>query len=180
MTARYRLLLEQEQSHSANERKIEELELVIGNLSNEKSKLTEELQSAKEKLHSSEVMVTRLHSAASATASITGDESPVVAMIHDHQLESLTKQLATLEMKELNEKQRADHAENKYKLVQAQVLQLEKRNGELEIKFADTAKANLELQKTERSLRDQLGTSIPKEKFVEANAKVQQVEVLLY
>ena len=80
-------------------------------------------------------------------------------------------------MKELNEKQRADHAENKYKLVQAQVLQLEKRNGELEIKFADTAKANLELQKTERSLRDQLGTSIPKEKFVEANAKVQQVEV---
>ena len=96
LTARYRLLLEQEQSHSANERKIEELELVIGNLSNEKSKLTEELQSAKEKLHSSEVMVTRLHSAASATASITGDESPVVAMIHDHQLESLTKQLATL------------------------------------------------------------------------------------
>ena len=86
MTARYRLLLEQEQSHSANERKIEELELVIGNLSNEKSKLTEELQSAKEKLHSSEVMVTRLHSAASATASITGDESPVVAMIHDHQV----------------------------------------------------------------------------------------------
>ena len=92
-------------------------------------------------------------------------------------MESLTKQLATLEMKELNEKQRADHAENKYKLVQAQVLQLEKRNGELEIKFADTAKANLELQKTERSLRDQLGTSIPKEKFVEANAKVQKVEV---
>ena len=92
-------------------------------------------------------------------------------------MESLTKQLATLEMKELNEKQRADHAENKYKLVQAQVLQLEKRNSELEIKFADTAKANLELQKTERSLRDQLGTSIPKEKFVEANAKVQQVEV---
>ena len=79
-------------------------------------------------------------------------------------------------MKELNEKQRADHAENKYKLVQAQALQLEKRNGELEIKFADTAKANLELQKTERTLRDQLGTSIPKEKFVEANAKVQQVE----
>ena len=92
-------------------------------------------------------------------------------------MESLTKQLATLEMKELNEKQRADHAENKYKLVQAQVLQLEKRNCELEIKFADTAKANLELQKTERSLRDQLGTSIPKEKFVDANAKVQQVEV---
>ena len=176
LTARYRLLLEQEQAHSVNERKIEELELVIGSLSNEKSKLTEELQSAKEKLHSSEVMVTRLHTAASATASITGDESPVVAMIHDNQLESLTKQLATLEMKELNEKQRADHADNKYKLVQAQVIQLEKRNGELETKFADVAKSNLELQKTERSLRDQLGTSIPKEKYEEVNSKVQKLD----
>ena len=38
--------------------------------------------------------------------------------IHDHQLESLTKQIATLEMKELNEKQRADHADNKCKLLQ--------------------------------------------------------------
>ena len=38
--------------------------------------------------------------------------------IHDHQLESLTKQIATLEMKELNEKQRADHSDNKCKLLQ--------------------------------------------------------------
>ena len=66
-------------------------------------------------------MVNRLHSAASTAASITGDEStqvPGLPSIHDHQLESLTKQIATLEMKELNEKQRADHADNKCKLLQ--------------------------------------------------------------
>ena len=66
-------------------------------------------------------MVNRLHSAASTAASITGDDSsqvPGLPSIHDHQLESLTKQIATLEMKELNEKQRADHADNKCKLLQ--------------------------------------------------------------
>ena len=59
--------------------------------------------------------------AASAAASITGDESSqggYALPIHDHQLESLAKQIATLEMKELNEKQRADHSDNKCKLLQ--------------------------------------------------------------
>ena len=48
--------------------------------------------------------------------------------IHDHQLESLTKQIATLEMKELNEKQRADHSDNKCKL-----LQVRKKKGTFEL-----------------------------------------------
>ena len=78
-----------------NERKIEELELVIEAIGHEKSKLSEELQAAKEKLHSCEVMVTRLHSAASAAASVAGEDTAdiVNTMVHDHQLESLTKQV---------------------------------------------------------------------------------------
>ena len=47
--------MEQEHSHSANERKIEELEMVVQAFGNEKSNLSEELQAAKEKLHSCEV-----------------------------------------------------------------------------------------------------------------------------
>lgn len=176
LTAKYRLLLEQEQAHSTNERKIEELELVIDNLGNEKTKLTEELQAAKEKLHSCEVMISRLHTAASTTASAAGDESPATNMILDHQLESLTKQIATLEMKELNEKQRADHSENKAKLLQAQIQQLEKRNEELEHKFADIARANLELQKNERTFRDQLLTSVAKERFDQLSEKTKALE----
>ena len=79
-------------------------------------------------------------------------------------------------MKELNEKQRADHADNQCKLLQAQVLQLEKRNEQVEQKFSDVAKSNLELQKTERNLRDKLMTSIPKEKFDSINAQVQTLQ----
>jgi len=102
-------------------------------------------------------------------------------------------QIATLEMKELNEKQRADHIENKCKLIQTQVSiyrmffnnliylvkyllkvdQLEKRNEELEGKFTTLSKANLEYQKVERELRDKLITSLPKEDFDQVNAKLQ-------
>ncbi len=79
-------------------------------------------------------------------------------------------------MKELNEKQRADHADNKQKLLQAQVGQLEKRNEELEQKFADVSKANLDLQRTERELRDELVTSIAREKFDKLEEKVKTLE----
>ncbi len=44
LTARYRHLLEKEQSHSANERRMEEMELVVNNLRQEKSTLNEELK----------------------------------------------------------------------------------------------------------------------------------------
>ena len=60
--------------------------------------------------------------------------------------------------------------------MQAQVLQLEKRNEEVEQKFSDVAKSNLNLQKTERSLRDQLVTSIAKEKFDQVNQRIFQFE----
>ena len=79
-------------------------------------------------------------------------------------------------MKELNEKQRADHADNQCRLLQAQVLQLEKRNEQVEQKFSDVSRSNLELQKTERTLRDQLLTSIPKERFEALNSKVQTLQ----
>ena len=49
---------------------------------------------------------------------MNGPQGGYALPIHDHQLESLTKQIATLEMKELNEKQRADHSDNKCKLLQ--------------------------------------------------------------
>ena len=38
----------------------------------------------------------------------------------------LTLQIATLEMKSMNEKERADHADSRYKLLQSQNNQIEK------------------------------------------------------
>ena len=47
------------------------------------------------------------------------------------------------------------------------------RNEELELKFADITKVNLDLQKTERELRDQIVTSIPKEHVDELEKRVK-------
>ena len=98
-----------------------------------------------------------------------------LSLIKDNQVDSLSKQIATLEMKTLNEKQRADHADSRYKLLQNQSSQLEKRNEELEVKFADVSKANLELQKTERDLRDQIVTSIPREEVDHLNKRIKEL-----
>ena len=94
LTARYRHLLEQEHAHSSNERKMEEMQLLIQGMSHEKTKLKEDLQDAKQKLISCEVMVTRMHSAAASTNG-AGDETGVnVSALQDHhQLESLAKQV---------------------------------------------------------------------------------------
>ena len=85
----------------------------------------------------------------------------------------LSFQLATLELKEMNEKQRADHADSQLKLLQNQNHQIEQRNEELETKFSDVTRANMELQRTERDLRDQLVTSIPKKDYEDLNSRIQ-------
>ena len=64
-------------------------------------------------------------------------------------------------------------------LFQGQVEQLEKRNDELESKFSVLTKANLDLQQTERELRDQLVTSIPKEDYEMLSSKVSVIAVIV-
>lgn len=78
-----------------------------------------------------------------------------------------------MELKELNEKQRADHANSQMKLIKTQSEQLESRNEELETKFADVSRANMDLQKTERELRDQLVKSIPEELATKLNQRIE-------
>lgn len=50
---------------------------------------------------------------------------------------SISHKLTTLEMKELNERQRADHATHMYDQQKKQLRSLEDRNFELEQKFAE-------------------------------------------
>ena len=98
------------------------------------------------------------------------------------EIDRLSKQLATLEVKELNERQKNEYLNNQYKLLQTQIQQLEKRNIEVEEKFDLVTKSNMDLQKAERELRDQLVTCIPKEEFDALNLKFKELsesEVLL-
>ena len=70
------------------------------------------------------------------------------------------KKLATLEMKELNERQRAEHAVRMYEQRKEMIAELENRNTELEQKFAEVTRINLEAQRTERELRDELSSKL--------------------
>lgn len=103
---------------------------------------------------------------------------------------SVSKRITTLEMKELNERQRAEHAQKMYEHIRSSLKQVEERNFELEAKFAEVclfhrkiksiarrviievnyvcvcvqmAKQNLEAQRIERELRDELADSVSKE-----------------
>ena len=82
-------------------------------------------------------------------------------------------------MKELNESQRAGHAESQLRLVQEQLRRLEARNEELEAKFGEVTKANLELQAAERELRDQVVSSVSREEVHKMEKKIEvRIDVL--
>ena len=74
----------------------------------------------------------------------------------EEQSGTIGTKLATLEMRELNEKQRADLAVARCRQLQESVVQLERRNGELEGKFAELSGKLLESQTREAELMDKV------------------------
>lgn len=62
--------------------------------------------------------------------------------LEDNELISIAHRLTTLEMKELNERQRAEHASCMYEQQKTLFRQLEDRNFELEHKFAEVKTAS--------------------------------------
>jgi len=62
--------------------------------------------------------------------------------LEDNELISVAHRLTTLEMKELNERQRAEHASCMYEQQKTLFRQLEDRNFELENKFAKVGTAS--------------------------------------
>ena len=74
----------------------------------------------------------------------------------EEQSGAIGTKLATLEMRELNEKQRADLAVARCRQLQESVAQLERRNGELEGKFAELSGKLLESQTREAELMDKV------------------------
>ena len=75
---------------------------------------------------------------------------------------SLSRKITVLEMKELNERQRAEYAQKLYDQQRVTLRQMEDRNLELEKKFSELTRMNLEMQRTERELRDDLAHSVPR------------------
>lgn len=83
-------------------------------------------------------------------------------VIDDDNPGSLSRKVTVLEMKELNERQRAEYAQKLYDQQRSTLRHMEDRNLELEKKFSELTRMNLEMQRTERELREDLTHSVPR------------------
>nr|CAD7588753.1 unnamed protein product [Timema genevievae] len=192
LTSKYRDLLQNENSLMCEGQMAARLQGEVDILLKDKEELQSALQAAREKLHSLEVIVTSL------------SQDTVTQDTHDNQISLLSKKLAALELKELNEKQRADHADKMYKILkdhelsdnavtiaiidsaiidsnrdsgfEKQIIQLEERNSELESRNSTLVAENSSLHQVERELRDDLVTFVSREELEDVTQKLKRVE----
>ncbi|NXY25974.1 CE290 protein, partial [Atrichornis clamosus] len=155
LTAKYRDMLQKDNLLVQRTTNMEHMERENESLKAQINSLNKELEITKEKLHTVEQaweQMTKLGNAMDkATKAITNSE-----------ILSISKKITMLEMKELNERQRAEHSQRMYEHLRSTVKQIEERNFELETKFAELTKINLEAQKVEQELRDELSKSVSK------------------
>lgn len=157
LTAKYRDILQKDNMLVQRTNKLEHLECENASLKEQMESINKELEITKEKLYTIEQaweQETKLGNESNmdkAKKSITNSE-----------ILSISKKITMLEMKELNERQRAEHSQKMYEHVRTSLRQMEERNFELETKFAELTKINLEAQKVEQMLRDELADSVSK------------------
>uniref|UniRef100_A0A8D2MT18 Centrosomal protein 290 n=1 Tax=Zonotrichia albicollis TaxID=44394 RepID=A0A8D2MT18_ZONAL len=132
LTAKYREMLEKDNLLVQRTTNMEHTERENESLKAQISSLNKELEITKEKLHTVEQaweQMTKLgddNAMDKATKAITNSE-----------ILSISKKITMLEMKELNERQRAEHSQRMYEHLRSTVKQIEERNFELETKFAE-------------------------------------------
>ncbi|XP_007165985.2 centrosomal protein of 290 kDa isoform X1 [Balaenoptera acutorostrata] len=157
LTSKYRDILQKDNMLVQRTNNLEHLECENASLKEQMESVSKELEITKEKLHTIEQaweQETKLGNESNmdkAKKSITNSE-----------IVSISKKITMLEMKELNERQRAEHSQKMYEHVKTSLKQVEERNFELETKFAELTKINLEAQKVEQMLRDELADSVSK------------------
>ncbi|KAL2094036.1 hypothetical protein ACEWY4_011348 [Coilia grayii] len=154
LTIKYRDLLQKDNHLIERTTALEHLEQENMSLRQQINSLKKELQINKERVHVLEQAFNHINSE---------DASSIEKAMADSEIVSVSKKMATLEMKELNERQRAEHAQNMYENLQNSLRQLDQRNRELEDKFAELTKLNLEAQRVEQELRDGLANSVSKD-----------------
>ncbi|KAL4593600.1 centrosomal protein of 290 kDa-like, partial [Arapaima gigas] len=157
LTMKYRDLLEKENHLVQRTNNLEHLESENLSLHEQIGGLKKELEITKEKLHT-------LEQAWDHMAKLNGESNmdKAAKFITNSEIMSISKKITMLEMKELNERQRAEHAQRMYEQLRSSLKQVEERNFELETKFSELTKQNLEAQKLEEELRDELANSVSK------------------
>ncbi|XP_049648381.1 centrosomal protein of 290 kDa isoform X1 [Accipiter gentilis] len=157
LTAKYRDMLQKDNLLIQRTTNMEHMERENESLKAQINILNKELEITKEKLHTVEQAWEQMNK--------LGDDNAMdkaTKAITNSEILSISKKITMLEMKELNERQRAEHSQRMYEHLRNTVKQIEERNFELETKFAELTKINLEAQKVEQELRDELSKSVSK------------------
>ncbi|XP_053487466.1 centrosomal protein of 290 kDa isoform X3 [Ictalurus furcatus] len=171
LTMKYRDLLQKDNHLIQRTTTLEHLEGENVSLREHISGINKELEITKEKLHTLEQAWEHLNTAGGEN----GLDKAAKALANS-EIVSVSKRITTLEMKELNERQRAEHAQKMYEHMRSSLKQVEERNFELEVKFAEMAKQNLEAQRIERELRDELADSVSKEVSDSDRLRISELE----
>ncbi|XP_032153040.1 centrosomal protein of 290 kDa [Sapajus apella] len=157
LTAKYRDILQKDNMLVQRTSNLEHLECENASLKEQMESINKELEITKEKLHTIEQ--------AWEQETKLGNESNMdkaKKSITNSDIVSISKKITMLEMKELNERQRAEHCQKMYEHLRTSLKQMDERNFELETKFAELTKINLDAQKVEQMLRDELADSVSK------------------
>nr|XP_006114062.1 centrosomal protein of 290 kDa isoform X3 [Pelodiscus sinensis] len=171
LTAKYRDILQKDNLLVQRTTNLEHMESENASLKEQINALNKELEITKEKLHTVE-------QAWDQTTKLGGDSAmdKATKAITNSEIVSISKKITVLEMKELNERQRAEHSQRMYEHLRNTLKQVEERNFELETKFAELTKINLEAQKVEQTLRDELANSVSKAISDADRQKIMELE----
>ncbi|XP_031793787.1 centrosomal protein of 290 kDa-like isoform X2 [Sarcophilus harrisii] len=158
LTAKYRDMLQKDNMLVQRMSSLQLLECENKSLKEQIDVISKELEITKEKFHT---MEQAWEQATKLGSDSTLDETQ--RAITNSEIVSISKKITVLEMKELNERQRAEHSQKMYEHLQASLKQVEERNFELETKFSELTKINLAAQQLEQTLRDELAESVSKQ-----------------
>ncbi|XP_070973057.1 centrosomal protein of 290 kDa isoform X4 [Oncorhynchus clarkii lewisi] len=171
LTVKYRDMLQKDNHLVQRTTNLEHLEGENISLREHITALNKELEITKEKLHTLEQAWEHINT--------LGGESSMdkaAKAVANSEIISTSRRITTLEMKELNERQRAEHAHKMYEHLRNSLILVEERNVELETKFAELTKLYLGAQRTERELRDELADSVSKDVSNADRARITQLE----
>ncbi|KAK3749638.1 hypothetical protein QZH41_001726, partial [Actinostola sp. cb2023] len=169
LTAKYRDLLQRENTLVSRTVLVENLETDVKALQEREAELKKDMTSLKERNHSLEQMLNELFA---KDGKSVGDSSPA----RQEEINRISRKLATLEMKELNERERAEHSTRKYEQLKKVFDELEIRNADLEHKFSEIGMLNLEAQRIERHLREELEGAVTKNMHQSVVKRLQSSE----
>ncbi|NWS75767.1 CE290 protein, partial [Crotophaga sulcirostris] len=161
LTAKYRDMLQKDNLLVQRTTNMEHMEHENESLKAQINLLSKELEITKEKLHTVEQAWDQMSKLGKYERDDNAMDKATKAVTNSEIL-SISKKITMLEMKELNERQRAEHSQRMYEHLRNTLKQIEERNFELETKFAELTKINLEAQKVEQELRDELSKSVSK------------------